>query len=145
MNPYKLEFLSPTTGPAEWQAMWDALGRITGDVADSCPETGEAWQYMGSHNGQHQFRHRHRPATAQQVAGVDRGRAYRVYLDIDAQTLTLTRATSRPYPPPTDIPAALADSRAIGQRTEAGRQQNRIDARGAFGDFDDVSDADPGL
>ena len=50
------------------------------------------------------------------------------------------------------IPAALADSRAIGERTEAGREQNRIDRQrsredysGAFDGFVVTSDADSGL
>ena len=33
------------------------------DLDDECAETGERWQYMGTWDGEHQFRHRHHPAT----------------------------------------------------------------------------------
>jgi hypothetical protein len=45
-------------GSKEWVRMWAALSAHTGGdtVQEHC---GEAWQYMGTHDGQHEFRHRH--------------------------------------------------------------------------------------
>lgn len=39
-----------------WERMWAAIAAKYGDVA--CEEDGEAWQYMCTHHGEHQFRHR---------------------------------------------------------------------------------------
>lgn len=55
-------FVEP--GSDEWRALWHALGiRTGGDVEEKCPDTGEVWQYMGTFDGRHQFRHRHHPRT----------------------------------------------------------------------------------
>jgi len=50
-------------GTPEWDYMWAQLGP---DPVELHPDTGEAWQYMGTplfHGGRwlHQFRHRQRP------------------------------------------------------------------------------------
>ena len=70
----------------EWSAAWTALAARTGDadMAAECPDTGEAWQYMGTvwveepiplalplgsppyiggRGWYHEFRHRHHPKT----------------------------------------------------------------------------------
>ena len=41
-------------------AVWEALPG--GPVAE-CQCCGEVWQYMGTVDGRHEFRHRHHPAT----------------------------------------------------------------------------------
>lgn len=50
----------------EWERMWAELASKninSGDSACVHPETLESWQYMGTKNGVHSFRHRHHPAT----------------------------------------------------------------------------------
>lgn len=50
----------------EWNRMWTELASKninTGDTECVHPETLESWQYMGTKNGAHSFRHRHHPAT----------------------------------------------------------------------------------
>lgn len=149
-----MKFLTPTS--PEWASMWDALAHVTGDYADCCPETGEVWQYMGTFGVVHQFRHRHRPKTTRPIKGFVGKHQDRVYLDINTESLQVVRVNVQLYFDPDRIPAGLSDSRAIGERTEAGREQNRIDrprARqiddgdygGAFDGFTVTSDADPGL
>lgn len=50
----------------EWVAMWKSLAAKTGgDVAQEHPISGEVWQYMGTVEGHHQFRHRDHPETNQ--------------------------------------------------------------------------------
>lgn len=81
----------------EWDAMWAALGRVVGDMADRDPQSGEVWQYMGTVAGEHQFRHRQRPASAARILGevhVDR-----VYINLDARTGDVTGLQSRRYDP----------------------------------------------
>ena len=151
-----LYFLT-TTSPG-WPDMWNALSRITGDYADCNPENGECWQYMGTVHETtfltptyvHQFRHRDRLASARVIG--DKHCRGRYYVDIHAKDLTLVRLTCREYHDPDRIPAALADSRAIGERTAAGRDRNRLDRQiarrdeylEAFDGFSVTSDADPG-
>jgi len=150
-----------STTSEQWPAMWDALRDATGDYADCCPETGECWQYMGTYGGNHEFRHRHRPKSARAITGQSEAYYDRVNLRIDAKTLEVANVGCQKYMPQVKIwpkpPSALADSRAIGERTEAGREQNRLDAirraresdnhtyGGAFDGFSVSSDADPGL
>lgn len=136
------EFLS-TTSPG-WPAMWEALADATGDYADCNPESGECWQYMGTYDGAHQFRHRHRPITARAIKGFAEPYYDRVNLHLDSTTLKVKRVGCQKYGPVVSIPAGLADSRAIGERTEAGREANRLALRGNSYDFE-PSDADPGL
>ncbi|NQU22782.1 MAG: hypothetical protein HQ567_16005 [Candidatus Nealsonbacteria bacterium] len=91
-----MQFIEPDH--PEWSKLWQSLEAITGDCAETCPETGECWQYMGSTVVNvpvlrdettpvvaHQFRHRHRPAGCVPIRGLcgDSG-GYRVYLDIAA-------------------------------------------------------------
>lgn len=50
----------------EWFRMWNVLASHIINSGDSeCihPESEEVWQYMGTKNGTHSFRHRHHPAT----------------------------------------------------------------------------------
>lgn len=50
----------------EWNRMWAELASKninSGDADCVHPETLESWQYMGTKNGVHSFRHRHHPAT----------------------------------------------------------------------------------
>ena len=48
-------------GSPAWDDAWAQIARIFGDTACECPETGEVWQYMGTWNGEHEFRHRNLP------------------------------------------------------------------------------------
>ena len=55
-------------GSDEWLRMWSKLaamqfGEWRGDTRCECPETGETWQYMGTLDGVHEFRHRNHPLT----------------------------------------------------------------------------------
>jgi len=58
-------------GTKEWDALWRLFQRVASDaygatdLADEDPETGEVWQYMGTWDGEHQFRHRNHPTTGQ--------------------------------------------------------------------------------
>lgn len=113
--------------------MWDALARATGDVEDLNPDSNEVWQFMGTYNGLHQFRHRHRPRTARAIPGW--GTAWdRVYLDLSVDTLAVVRVQSRIYPPA----EPEAPIRCTTDRTGS-------DYGGAFDGFTVSSDADPGL
>ena len=50
----------------EWNRMWAALASEeinSGDPECAHPETQDAWQYMGTSNGVHSFRHRNHPVT----------------------------------------------------------------------------------
>jgi len=67
-----LSFKKPNT--PEWHAMWAWLaahpwndGFINPTVAE-CPHTGEVWQYMGTHDGYDEFRHRRHPRFGRRVA-----------------------------------------------------------------------------
>ena len=59
--------LHPKT--AAWDRAWDGLRKIIvaedlGDGTDLLQENnGEGWQYMGTHDGHHEFRHRDHPVT----------------------------------------------------------------------------------
>lgn len=46
-------------GSKEWNRMWAALKAEFGDTEQV--NGFESWQYMGVHNGEHQFRHRSHP------------------------------------------------------------------------------------
>lgn len=48
-------------GSPAWNEAWDALRADVGDTVATCPITGEVWQYMGTVDGTHEFRHRHHP------------------------------------------------------------------------------------
>jgi hypothetical protein len=53
---------------AEWTRMWAVLasyqfGRWRGDMACRNEDSGEVWQYMGTIDGMHEFRHRDHPVT----------------------------------------------------------------------------------
>lgn len=61
---------------AGWKRMWAVIAKVYGNVACACPDTGEVWQYMGTHNGMHNFRHRSLPSRD--------GR--RVYFNVEAMT-----------------------------------------------------------
>lgn len=144
----QIDYLTPTS-PA-WPEVWSALATAVGDYADCCPETGECWQYMGTWSTVHQFRHRNRPATARAILGFPGHHRDRVYLDLHVESLEVARVRVQLHTDKPSIPAALADSRAIGERTEAGREQNRLDRQpedygGAFDGFTVTSDADSGL
>ncbi|MND15801.1 hypothetical protein D3C80_60350 [compost metagenome] len=50
----------------EWHSMWAELASKdinSGDTECVHPETQESWQYMGTCNGVHSFRHRNHPGT----------------------------------------------------------------------------------
>jgi hypothetical protein len=58
-----IEFIS--SEEPEWNAMWERLKTATGDkdyMAEN-EASGEVWQYMGTYDGYHEFRHRHHPKT----------------------------------------------------------------------------------
>ena len=161
-----------TTSP-EWPAMWDALARATGDYADCCPETGECWQYMGTYDGAHQFRHRHRPQIIQgrpikPIEGFAGQHWDRVYLHLDAETLEVARVHVVPYldDKPSDYthaggrPTREDLSGPDHQRMNCPRccgnhplrdcphpDQEQFEANygGSFDGFSVTSDADPGL
>lgn len=109
--------------------MWGALADATGDYADCCPETGEVWQYMGTYDGVHQFRHRHRPESCPPIKGYAGKHAGRVYLHIHTVTLRVTRV---------NVSGSLSTSYEQ-------RHIPREDYSGAFDGFHVTSDADPGL
>jgi hypothetical protein len=46
----------------EWNHMWSIIYKMFDDYSCMCKETGEAWQYMGTYEGFHEFRHRHLPS-----------------------------------------------------------------------------------
>jgi hypothetical protein len=56
---------------AEWHFMWGMLAVHHLNVDNVkptlclCPETNEGWQYMGTYEGRHEFRHRYHPVTQQ--------------------------------------------------------------------------------
>lgn len=50
----------------EWKRAWACLAEHTG--GDTQQLNGyEAWQYMGTHDGQHEFRHRAHPVLGRTV------------------------------------------------------------------------------
>ncbi len=66
-----------TPGQAELERAWQALAFHAGDYSDRDPDSGAAWQYMGTFrdrlgNVAHQFRHRNRPAGAKPIPGIPR-------------------------------------------------------------------------
>lgn len=50
------EFQIITSKHQGWTRMWNAIKDKFGDVA--CEENGESWQYMGTTETVHEFRHR---------------------------------------------------------------------------------------
>lgn len=60
-------------GSSEWDRAWTALAgaRINAGLADPSDAydagSNEVWQYMGTSNGAHEFRHRCHPATGERV------------------------------------------------------------------------------
>jgi hypothetical protein len=61
MNFEDLNFVAE--GSAEWDRMWSRLQTMVGDLESLNPEYNEAWQYMGTYRGVHEFRHRCHPRT----------------------------------------------------------------------------------
>lgn len=49
-------------GMEGWRRMWAAIAAKYGDAACANKDDGEVWEYMGTHNGWHQFRHRALPS-----------------------------------------------------------------------------------
>lgn len=52
--------------PEEWHWMWSELALHalnSGDTQCIHPDTGEIWQYMGTSDDFHTFRHRNHPVT----------------------------------------------------------------------------------
>ena len=45
-----------------WARGWGEITRVYGDPACAHPAAGEVWQYMGTADGWHEFRHRALPA-----------------------------------------------------------------------------------
>lgn len=90
------DYYLTTTSP-EWPAMWEALADATGSYADCNPENGECWQYMGTHKGRHEFRHRERPESCRPIHGYCGKHAGRVYLHLDAATLQVVFVTAERY------------------------------------------------
>ncbi len=73
---------------AEWARMWAALAAIFGDAACLDADSGEAWQYMGTVDGEHEFRHRALPVPAlDRATGCRFTAPRRAYLRIDAETI----------------------------------------------------------
>jgi hypothetical protein len=135
-----------TTSPA-WPAMWEALADATGDYADCNPDNGESWQYMGTYDGVHQFRHRHRPETARPITGFAGRHVDRVYLHIDAATLRVIRVHVNRY---LDAPAESHSGHVVRpastpQTIPDTRDCSGSDYGGAFDGINVISDADPGL
>ncbi len=62
----------------EWDHAWAGMADLTGDVDREAhePMSGEVWQYMGTHNRMHNFRHRSLPSREGQ----------RVYFNVEAMT-----------------------------------------------------------
>ncbi len=60
-------------GTSEWDAAWNALAcapinrGLVNRTAARDPATGEVWQYVGTADGWHEFRHRHHPAVGGRV------------------------------------------------------------------------------
>lgn len=67
MNNETMAWLTPSM--PEWDRAWAALAAdpLNSDLAVPTEaldaETGEAWQYMGTYLGRHEFRHRMHPST----------------------------------------------------------------------------------
>jgi len=122
------QHLTPNT--PEWNAMWASLENACGDTADKCPQTGEVWQYMGTYDGRHQFRHRHRPDTARPIDGFAGKHVDRVYLHLDADSLVVTRVHVKLY---------------LDEQPTQKQPTLRQEYSGAFDGIQVVSDADPGL
>lgn len=148
------QFLSPTS--VGWAPMWEALCDAAGSYGDCNPENGECWQYMGTHGGCHQFRHRDRPRGCRPISGFagQGDHVERVYLHMDAETLEVRRVIVKRYTNPIagDVPAGLTTADAISRaRRESQRIEypDHVPMRGDYGGaFDGIrvtSDADPGL
>jgi hypothetical protein len=45
-------------GQKGWHRAWQVIQQLYGDYACECPLTGEVWQYLGTADGFHQYRHR---------------------------------------------------------------------------------------
>ncbi len=55
-------------GSIEWEYMWESLSLLEINAGDKfCLErlTGETWEYLGTFNNEHTFRHRLHPKTNQ--------------------------------------------------------------------------------
>src|SRR3990167_2983400 len=52
-----------------WARAWGEITRVYGDPACAHPAAGEVWQYMGTADGWHEFRHRALPAALRSRAG----------------------------------------------------------------------------
>ena len=143
--------LTPTA--PEWPAMWEALADVAGDYADCCPETGECWQYMGTYDGAHQFRHRNRPQlrngrTTPPINGFAGQHWGRVYLDISAETLQVVRLHVQPClnNETTSYQQRPAPQIQYKQPQRMPRQIEEHEITGVLGcDNCCYSDADPGL
>lgn len=77
--------------------MWEALADATGSYSDGNTENGEVWQYMGTYDGRHQFRHRSRPESCRPIKGYVGKHCDRVYLHLDAKTLKVVHLTAERY------------------------------------------------
>jgi len=56
-------------GSHEWARAWAMVAHYFGGAQCADPATGEVWQYMGTHNGAHEFRHRALPEWAHEHDG----------------------------------------------------------------------------
>lgn len=62
-------------GSAEWDEAWASLGQVLAasdlgdgsDLAQEDPQSGEVWQYMGTYQGFHEFRHRWHPKAGRRM------------------------------------------------------------------------------
>ena len=131
-----------------WPAMWDALADLTGDYADCNPDSGEYWQYMGTYDNVHQFRHRHRPESCPPIKGFAGKHCDRVYLNLNADTLEAVRLHVKRYDAPQDrlmnCPRC-AGNHPLRDCPQPDREQFEQHCSGAFDGYVVTSDADPGL
>ncbi len=68
-----------------WGRAWKAIADKYGDPACFNSQCGESWQYMGTENDTHVFRHRALPAEAATKGGQPEKAEERVYAHITVQ------------------------------------------------------------
>jgi hypothetical protein len=121
------------------QPLFEALARVTGDHCDHCPDSNEVWQYMGTTDTEHQFRHRNRPAGSKPING--EAAIDRVYLNLDVKTLKVARLSWQTYEP---TPAPKPAPKRPKPPTPA-QVESRLNRYYDNYDYMSFSDADPGL
>lgn len=98
MPERKLTFVKPFT--PEWDALWDALEAVVGDIDARDPQTEEVWQYMGTVAfpccPAYQFRHRRWTQDHGAPFGTDR--YYLTIHEDGAYILNTSPPPNAPYP-----------------------------------------------